>query len=500
MDRSYTLLFEHTSGGIAEHAVPVAAEWIRRGHVALVMTTAQELPAVQKAHEGLAVRYEIFGGAGVDWANVNAIFNVIPGEPGPIFRDIRGRCDIPRVTINHGLTDKQTTFPADFIGNGVGYANVLFACGPAMFKGSWEKYIRKWPEILHSLKVVPIGSPKTDVLFDGTFQRDEVLQSLGLDPKRPAVLYAPTYQKEASLEQAGEDIIQALVSLPISVIVRPHHLSMRKEWMDRLRELEAAHSNLRVIASSSNPLFVAADLLVGDVSGACFEYILQDKPVVFYDVPAFFEAHGRAGVGYWGRDAGTIVKTPDELRAAVMSELLHPERMAKARKSLIGQLVSERGGAAVRAVDALLDMIEGRLDYPTWGPRQCLRQDTMLRSYLLERLERCALETESIALFGAGAHASWLLDFMQRVSATGRRMPCVTCILDDHAISSNATLNEIPIVAPCKEMSFSFDAVIFATDYHQAAFRKRCEEVFGKELPTIDLYEPFPWHRPHTTS
>ena len=199
MSREYTLLFEHTAGGIAEHAVPVAAEWLRRGHRALVMTTQQALPAVQKAHEGLSVRYGIFGRDAVDWAGIDALFNVIPGEPGPAFRDIHGRCDIPRVTINHGLTDKQTTFPADFIGNGVGYANALFACGPAMFKGSWERYIQKWPEILHSLQIVPIGAPKTDVLFDGTFQRDDVLRSLQLDPQRPAVLYAPTYQKEASL-------------------------------------------------------------------------------------------------------------------------------------------------------------------------------------------------------------------------------------------------------------------------------------------------------------
>ena len=28
MSRPYTLLFEHTAGGIAEHAVPVAAEWL----------------------------------------------------------------------------------------------------------------------------------------------------------------------------------------------------------------------------------------------------------------------------------------------------------------------------------------------------------------------------------------------------------------------------------------------------------------------------------------
>ena len=496
MTRERTLLFEHTAAGIAEHAVPIAAEWLRRGHRAVVMTTPQALPAVQKAHEGLSVRYGIFGRDAVDWANTDAIFNVIPGEPGPVFRDIHGRHDIPRVTINHGLTDKQTTFPADFIGNGVGYANALFACGSAMFKGSWERYIQKWPEILFSLQIVPIGCPKTDVLFDGTYTRDEVLRSLKLDPKRPAVLYAPTYQQEASLEQAGMDIIQALVSMPVSVIVRLHHLSMRQEWKDRLQQLASAHPNLRVVETSSNPLFVAADLLVGDVSGACFEYILQDKPVVFYDVPAFFEAHGRDGVGYWGRDAGVIVRDTDELRTAVTAELAQPDHKTGARKNLIGQLVYDRGGAARRAADALLEMIEGRRGYPTWGPRQCLRDAALLQAALLNLLERYAVQTRGVALFGAGSHTPWLLNFMRKAAEQGRRMPHVSCIFDDRADALKPGIEGLPVLLPGRDSAPPFDAVILSTDYHQALFRRRCEAVFGKDIPVVDLYAQFPWHRP----
>lgn len=500
MSKSHTIVFEHTAGGIAEHAVPVAAEWVRRGHTARVMATVEALPAVQEAHAMIAAQdrlhYGVFGRDAVDWPAISAIFSVIPGTPGPVFRDIGGRCDIPRVSINHGLTDKQTTFPTDFIGNGVGYTNALFACGPAMFKGSWERYIQKWPEILHSLQIFPIGSPKTDVLFNGTFQRDNVLRSLGLDPQRPVVLYAPTYQKEASLEQAGSDIIRTLASLPVNVIVRLHHLSMRKEWKERLFDLEASHPNLRVVESSSNPLFVAANLLVGDVSGACFEYILQDKPVVFYDVPAFFEAHGYGGVGYWGRDAGVIVQNANELRAAVTSELARPDHKTVERKKLIAQLVYERGNAAVRAVNTLLDMVEGRLTYPTWGPRQCLREAVLLHEYLLERLERLALQTRSVALFGAGAHTSWLLDFMRKASENNRRMPCVSCIFDDNADLLKASNKKLPVLAPGKDPAPPFDAVILSTDYHQTAFRKRCEAGFGKDMPTIDLYRAFPWHHP----
>jgi hypothetical protein len=424
------------------------------------------------------------------------MLNVIPGEPGPAFRDPNSRLDIPRCTINHGLTDKQTTFPSAYIGNGVGYNNILFACGTAMFRGSWEQYTRKWPEIIHSLKIIFVGSPKTDVLFDRTYERDAVLQQYHLDPALPTIIYAPTYQMEASLEQSGREIISALATLPINLFVRPHHLSQTMKWMTNLKSLMTEYANLRIVVSSSNPIFVAADLLVGDASGASFEFILQDKPVVFFDVPDFFAAHGKAGVGFWGREAGTVVANTKDLRQAVTKELVSPNRMSLKRKNLIEQLVFQTGNASARTVEALLDAIEGRIDYSQWGPRQCLRQDVLLHAYMRERLERCALHAKTVALFGAGKHTPKLLHFMRNAADDGYIMPKVSYIFDDCANELGESIEGIPVVPPRKKLSDEFRAIILSTDYHQATMRKRCEEVYGSEIPIVDLYELFSWHKP----
>lgn len=167
---SYTALFEHTVAGIAEHAVPLVKEWIRCGHRALIMAPDAELPGVRSVYNNLTcpelIEFKSFDRDPIEWTGLHALFNIALGEPGPAFCHPNTRFDIPRVTLNHGLTDKLTTFPAAFLGHGIGYNNVLLACGPAMFKGSWETYIKKWPETLSSLKIIPIGSPKTDVLFD----------------------------------------------------------------------------------------------------------------------------------------------------------------------------------------------------------------------------------------------------------------------------------------------------------------------------------------------
>ncbi len=507
----HTVLFEFVVPGLVEHALPVIDAWTQCGHRALIMASSDIMPAICAAHRGIkhqdCIEYQAFDDGAIDWQSINAVFNIIPAGPGPVFRDLHGRWDIPRITINHGLTDKAGTFPAAQLGHPIGYNNVLFSCGAAMFQGSWEKYVKKWPETPTSLKIIPVGSPKTDTLFDGTYQRDEILKELNLDPNLPTVLYAPTYQKEASLEQAGMGIIKTLAAMEINLLVRLHHLSLSNaipsavrdghggfDWRAALNDLVQHYPNLRHVEGDSNPYFVAADLLVGDVSGACFEYILQDKPVVFFDVPRFFKIHGRAGVGYWGRSAGCMVRDVEELSVAVREELEQPARYSAERARLIAQLVHQRGGAAKRAAETILGLIEGRIDYPIWGPRNNLRSDALLQTYILERLERCALETASVALFGAGVHAVYLLNLMREANACGRRMPKITTILDDNP--SEATLSGIPVALPNIGQRTRFDAVILASDYHQARMRQRCNEVFGPDLPVIDLYSDFAWHHP----
>lgn len=491
-------MIEHTSGGLAEHAEPIAAEWLRRGHSILVMSNETSAQDVRLAYKDLAMNTAItFGTFGKDhilWPDIDAMLNVIPGEPGPAFRDTNSRCDIPRCTINHGLTDKNTTFPSSYIGNGVGYNNVLLACGPAMFKGSWVSYVNKWPEINNSLKIIPVGCPKTDVLFNGTYQRNSVLETLGLNPSQPTVLYAPTYQNEASLESCGKELITALAKMPVNLLIRPHHLSQTSEWMHKLNVLADSFPNLRVITTSSNPLYVAADLLVGDASGASFEFVLQDKPVIFFDVPKFFAVHGNDGVGFWGRDAGIIAKNIEELTSAVMNELSTPANRSKARQALINQLVYHCGGAAQRAVDAILDMIEGRLDYPLWGPRNCLRLDVLLQEYIAEKLERCAVEYGEVALYGAGKHTGWLLSLMHTANQQGRRMPAISCVLDDQAIGTE-TFDGIPVMKPENAASSNIRCIILSSDYHQEQMRQRCNSVFGSNTETVDLYAPFPWRK-----
>ena len=78
-----------------------------------------------------------------------------------------------------------------------------------------------------------IGMPKVDRLVDGSLKRQAVLASLGLDPGRKTVLYAPTWSPASSLNRLGLDLIQRLASLPINAIVKLHDRSRDQRDMTR---------------------------------------------------------------------------------------------------------------------------------------------------------------------------------------------------------------------------------------------------------------------------
>jgi len=316
------------------------------------------------------------------WKNFDALLSYHQNAPGKLIRDIRSNTNIPRIVMTHTLTDKNTMFPIDPSENPMGHFNAYFATGPAAFKGSWEEYIKIHPSIPKTVKIFKIGRPRTDVLLSNKYDKIKILTDLNLDPYKKTVLYSPTFQKEASLEQCGLDIINIVKSMDLNLLIRVHHMSLTlddqgayerghsgKDWRKILNKIDSENANVRFVEGDSNRYFVSSDLLIGDVSGSCYEFLLQNKPVVFIDSPKFFAEHGTGGISYWGRESGDIVSDLSNLANVVYSNLYNPTNKEVERKALISKLVYNPGHAAEIAVDTIIGLINGQLSYPKWRCR-----------------------------------------------------------------------------------------------------------------------------------
>ncbi|MGH9764470.1 MAG: CDP-glycerol glycerophosphotransferase family protein [Blastocatellia bacterium] len=216
-----------------------------------------------------------------------------------------------------------------------------------------------------------VGMPKVDCLVDGTYNRKQVLESLGLDPSRPAVLYAPTWSANSSLNIMGEEIVERLGSAGYTVIVKLHDGSLMTghffsggvDWRARLQPLLAKTGGRLATGSDSSPLLAAVDVLVTDHSSIGFEYLLLNRPLIRIHVgdlianadinPDYVEIMSQAAM--------TIVEA-SQIVAAVERSLADPMSKAGERKAAAAELFYRPGSATGRAVREMYEAVE--LDPP----------------------------------------------------------------------------------------------------------------------------------------
>jgi hypothetical protein len=211
-----------------------------------------------------------------------------------------------------------------------------------------------------------VGYPKVDCLVDGTLDRQSILESLGLDPRAPTLLYAPTWSAHSSLNMMGEEVISALSRPGMNVIVKLHDRSCDGtargsggiHWRPRLdQHCRALGVHLAEGADASPYLFVS-DLTVTDHSSVGFEFMLMDRPIVVIDCP---ELVRNAAVNPQKvqllRSASRVAQTAADVAAAVREELAEPHRLSARRRAIAGELFYRPGGATARAEHCLYDLL-----------------------------------------------------------------------------------------------------------------------------------------------
>ena len=259
-----------------------------------------------------------------------------------------------RIQIFHGVSFRNMAVRRDVL-----VYDRLFLTGPYM------RRLFTAPQLLRDRdpRLVNIGFPKLDRLVDGTLDRRATLRTLGFSGRRPVILYAPTGQKDNSLEHMGEAVLERLQATgryDIIIKLHDHPRDRGVNWPQRLRPLLDAHTKLAT-GLDVVPYLHAADLLLTDASSVSNEYALLDRPMVFLDVPQLLAAMTKKGVALdldtWGRKGGETVRWPDEAVDAIEWSLAHPRHASRVRRAMAKDLFFNPGGAT----DAAMAWIDARL-------------------------------------------------------------------------------------------------------------------------------------------
>lgn len=122
--------------------------------------------------------------------------------------------------------------------------------------------------------VQALGSSFTDCYFDAAY-REQVLKKFeehyGPKNDRRVIVWAPTFRGNAGQQEKsglpGETFIDALAQNPDYMVIKSLHPHMMHGKTPQLRTSE---------------LLLVADILITDYSSVFFEYLLVDKPIIFF--------------------------------------------------------------------------------------------------------------------------------------------------------------------------------------------------------------------------
>lgn len=311
-------------------------------------------------------------------------------EPG------RGReiyCEAPEARVIHPLRAAATKFDA-YIASDFMWARLLReTCRIQVFHGVAGKYgfdapvgsMREWHRLFFanarrlnnyikhgaidpdSPAIKLIGYPKVDALANGSISRDAVLHSLGFDPSRPTILYAPTWSPASSLNAMGEDVVRGLLALGANLIVKLHDRSrdLRErysggiDWAARLQPLLPRDRAHIAPGYDISPYLAASDVMITDHSSAGFEFLLLDRPIVRIHRPALLTvANVHPDYANLLAEVSESVDTAVAVVEAVERAVADPTPRSAERRRVAADLFYRPGTATQRAVEALYDAIQ----------------------------------------------------------------------------------------------------------------------------------------------
>ena len=206
------------------------------------------------------------------------------------------------------------------------------------------------------------GYPQMDPLF-----RCDPPPALPLDPARPTLLYAPTWNlglsSAAMLGERLVDLVRAQAP-DLNVIIKPHPVigDWRPRWMAGWARLAAAHRGVHLVEDTHAdvvPYLLASDVLLSDASSVVFEFLALDRPIVLVTNPRHRAdpAWLDDDIVWRWRDLGHEIGDAGELPGAVAAALGDPgargERRRTYAQTLFGRFTDGRN--ADRAAEHILD-------------------------------------------------------------------------------------------------------------------------------------------------
>lgn len=184
-------------------------------------------------------------------------------------------------------------------------------------------------------KIIDIGLPKHDPLFNNEFKREEIVKRYNLDPSKKIIVYAPSY-KPTSIFMVGDKL--PLLLDKYNVLVKLHPYSWAGKYASHAQhrffeKLCARYPQLRLVHRDEYnilPYLFVADTMISEGSSVINEFLalgrcgiivnLPDEKLCHSDGQPHLEENSRD----WLKESFVHLNDPEDLVGAV-EEALYPD-------------------------------------------------------------------------------------------------------------------------------------------------------------------------------
>ncbi|MBC8216253.1 MAG: CDP-glycerol glycerophosphotransferase family protein [Candidatus Marinimicrobia bacterium] len=197
------------------------------------------------------------------------------------------------------------------------------------------------------------GWTKIDPLFsdssDDESSRRQITERFDLDPKKPIVLYAPTFPPKYTSASDLLPVFSKLKNVPYQFLVKFHTL-LDVNIQQQYRALK--NQNINVVEEINIlPYLQIADVLITDTSSVAYEYLVLNKPIITYRAIA-------------RKDKGINIHSADDLQGAIERSLANPGEYSQNRQRYLEEIHPYIDGkSASRVIGTIENILESGIHY-----------------------------------------------------------------------------------------------------------------------------------------
>ena len=214
------------------------------------------------------------------------------------------------------------------------------------------------------------GLPRNDIFFDSSFDKISFKKKYDLDTFTKVILYAPTWRPWGATQffpfsdYSLEQLSNFLQEKNICIVLRPHHVDLNGPSNANFWNSIKDHKNIKLITHETcanvNNLCMVSDALITDYSSIYYDYLIQDKPVVFlcYDFErynaeiGFYSDFNDIAIGYKPNSQKLFLKALQDIS---MDMDLYNEGRNKLTDKFYLHL---DGNSSKRVTDLVIDLIK----------------------------------------------------------------------------------------------------------------------------------------------